>query len=137
MAQEDVEVVLAQFEATNARDFPRAMSFYAEDVELVVAPSAFLRSGTFRGVDAVGRFFGDWFATFEPGYRFDVEEARDLGDVVLLVASHRGRGRTSGVEVHGRTAYLYRVRDGRIVRGELFGSRADALAASGRSEPGQ
>jgi ketosteroid isomerase-like protein len=103
MSQENVEVVCDQFAATNERDFPRAMSHYAEDVELVVDPEAFLDAGTFKGRHAIGQWFGNWFATFEPGYHFDVEEARDLGDVVLLVASHHGRGRNSGVEVHGRT----------------------------------
>jgi ketosteroid isomerase-like protein len=131
MSQENVEVVLDQFAATNERDFPRAMTHYAEGVELVVAPNAFLERGTFRGRDAVGRWFGNWFATFEPGYRFDIEEARDLGDVVLLIASHRGRGRTSGAEVQGRNGYLYTVRDGKIVRAELYASRAEAVAAAG------
>jgi ketosteroid isomerase-like protein len=134
MSQKSVDIVLAQYEATNARDFSRAMSYYAEDVELVVDPEASLERGTFRGREAVGRWFGNWLSTFEPGYHFDVTEARDLGDVVLLVASTRGRGRTSGAEVHGEVAYLYEVRDGKIVRGELFSDRAAALdAARGRT----
>jgi ketosteroid isomerase-like protein len=131
MSQENVEVVRDQFAATNERDFERAMSHYAEDVELVVHPEAFLEGGTFIGRDAVGQWFADWFTTFEPGYRFEIEEARDLTDVVLLVASHHGRGRASGVEVHGQTGYLYTVRDGKIVRAELYPSRAEALAAAG------
>ncbi len=36
MSQENVDVVCDQFAATNERDFERAMSYYAEDVELVV-----------------------------------------------------------------------------------------------------
>jgi ketosteroid isomerase-like protein len=129
LSRANLEIVLDQFAATNDRDFERAMSFYAEDVDLVVDADAFLQGGTFSGREAVGRWFGDWFATFEPDYRFEVEEARDLGDVVFLDASHRGRGRTSGVEVHGRTGYLYTVRDGKIVRAELFATPAAALAA--------
>ena len=134
MSQENVEVVRDQFAATNERDFPRAMSHYAEDVELVVDPDAFLERGTFKGRDAVGRWFANWFTTFEPGYHFDIEEARDLGDVVLLVASHHGRGRASGVEVHGQTGYLYRLRGGKIVRVELYPGRAEALEAAGLRE---
>jgi ketosteroid isomerase-like protein len=136
VSQDDLETVLAQFAATNERDFPRAMSHYAGDVELVVHPDAFLQGGTFRGRDAVGRWFGDWFATFEPGYRFEIEDARDLGDVVFLDATHQGRGRNSGVEVHGRTGYLYTVREGKIVRAELFPSPAEALEAAGVGEQG-
>jgi ketosteroid isomerase-like protein len=128
----DVQVVRDQFAATNDRDFARAMSLYAEDVELEVDREAFLESGTFSGRRAVGRWFGDWFATFEPGYRFEIEEVRDLGGVIFLAASHRGRGRGSGVEVGGRTGYLYWVRDGEIVRVELHASPAAALAAAER-----
>ena len=134
MSKENVDVVLDQFAATNERDFPRAMSHYAEDVELVVHPDAFLQSGTFTGRDAVGEWFGDWFRTFEPGYHFEIEEARDLGDVVFLNASHRGHGRTSGAEVHGQTGYLYTVRDGKIARVELYANPAAALQATGLSD---
>src|SRR5688500_10898739 len=75
MSQENVAVVCGQFAATNERDFPRAMSHYAEDVELVVDPDAFLERGTFKGRHAVGQWFANWFRTFEPGYHFDIEEA--------------------------------------------------------------
>jgi ketosteroid isomerase-like protein len=134
MSQENVEIVLDQIAATNQRDFPRAMDHYAEDVQLVVDPAAFLEGGTFTGRDAVGEWFGNWFATFEPGYHFDIEEARDLGGVVLLVASHHGRGRSSGAEVRGQTGYLYTVRRGKIARVELYRNRAEALEAAGLSE---
>ena len=134
MSQENVQIVLDQFEAVNERDFPRAMSLYAEDVELVIDRDAFLESGTFRGREAVGRWFGNWFATFEPGYHFDFDETRDLGDVVLVIASHRGRGRTSGVRVSGQTGYVYTVHEGKIVRAELYASGAEAIEAAGLTE---
>ena len=129
-----MEIVRDHYAATNERDFPRAMSHYAEDVELVVHPDAFLERGTFKGRHAVGQWFANWLTTFEPGYHFDIEEARDLGDVVLLVASHHGRGRASGVEVHGQTGYLYRLRGGKIVRAELYPGRAEALEAAALRE---
>src|SRR5436305_590024 len=119
MSLENVDVVHHQFAAVNERDFPRAMSHYADDVELTVDPAGFLEGGTFKGRDAVGDWFGSWFATFDRDYHFDIEETRDLGDVVFLVASHHGRGRASGAEVHGQTGYLYFVRDGKIARVEL------------------
>ena len=36
MSQENLEIVLDQYAATDERDFRRAMSHYAEDVEMVV-----------------------------------------------------------------------------------------------------
>ena len=131
MSREDVEVVLDQFAAVNERDFPRAMSHYAEDVVLTVHPQAMLETGGAAGRDAVGKWFGNWFSTFEPGFHFEIEEARALGGKVLLVAGLRGRGRASGIEVQGRLGYLYTVRDGKIAGVEIYPSRATALEAAG------
>ena len=130
MSKGDVDVVRDQFAAVNERDFPRAMSLYAEDVVLVVDPG-FLESGTYEGREAVGKWFGDWFRTFEPDYRFEIEETRDLGDVVYLDASHGGRGRGSGIAVEGRMGYLYTVRDGKVARAELYRTPAEAREAAG------
>ena len=72
MSQENVEIVLDQYAATNERDFERVMSHYAEDVELVAREPWTIQSGRFKGREAVGRWFGDWFATFGRDARFDV-----------------------------------------------------------------
>jgi ketosteroid isomerase-like protein len=136
MSQENVEVVRDQFAATNERDFPRAMGHYAQEVELVVHPDAFLEAGEFKGRDAVGEWFANWFSTYRRDYHFDIEETRDVGDLVLLFANHHGRGRTSGAEVHGQTGYVYRLRGGKIVRVELYAGRAEALEAAGLTDPG-
>jgi ketosteroid isomerase-like protein len=123
----DADVVREQFNAVNSRDFERAMSLYDEDVVLVVHEDAFLEAGTFKGRRAVGEYFGNWFAIFEPGYSFEIHEAREIGGRVYLDATHRGRGRSSGVDVVGRTGYLYTVRDGKITHAELFLTPAEAL----------
>jgi ketosteroid isomerase-like protein len=131
MSQADVEVVLAQYQATNQGDFPRAMSYYDEAVELV-ASGGWLESGVFKGRDAVGRWFGGWLSTFDRGARFDVTEARELSDGrVLVVAEHHARGRASGAEVHGTLVWVYRVREGKITHVEGFSSREDALRSTG------
>lgn len=131
MSQENVDVVRDQFAAVNERDFPRAMGYYADDVELDVGPDVFLSAGTFKGRKAVGQYFGDWFATFKRDYRFDINETRGGGDLVYVSATHHGRGRISGVEAQLETGYLYTVRGGKIVRVELFSTPAAALDASG------
>jgi ketosteroid isomerase-like protein len=133
MSEENVRTVRDHFAATNEGDFALAMRYYADDVELVVPGHAFLENGTFQGKEAVGRWFGDWFRTFRRGYHFDLEEARDLGDVVLVVARHGGRGKSSGAEVRATMGYLYGIREGQIVRVELYPGRSEALEAAGLS----
>jgi len=133
MSQENVQVVLDQYAATNERDFERVMSYYADHVELI-AREPWLKAGLYRGREAVGNFFGDWLSTFDRDARFDVTEARELENgVVLIVADHHARGRGSGVEVRGTVIWVYRLRDGKITRVEGFASREEALEAAGRS----
>jgi ketosteroid isomerase-like protein len=130
-----VEIVVGQFEAVNARDFAAAMEAYAEDVDLIArGPLGEMVGRAATGKQAVGEWFGDWFRQFEPGYRFQIEDARSSGDRVFLVATHGGRGRASGAPVEGETAYVYTVRDGKISRVELFADRDEALEAAGLSE---
>jgi ketosteroid isomerase-like protein len=131
MSQENVEIVRDQYAATNERDFTRAMSHYAEDVEMVVHHG--LRGGVFKGRRAVGDWFGDWFATFDRDARFDIEEIIDLDESsVLLVANHYASGRKSGVEVRDEVVWLYRFGGGKITDVDGYESRAQALEALGR-----
>jgi uncharacterized protein len=126
---DDAELVRQHFEGVNRRDWAAVMDAYGDGVVLVVGPSVAPDSGTFEGRDAVGAWFGEWFAAFGQDYRFDVEELSMFGERVLAVARHFGTGRASGVAVDQTTANLYTLRAGKIMRVELFASREDALAA--------
>jgi ketosteroid isomerase-like protein len=111
-----MEVIRDQYAAVNERDWERAMSHYAEDVELVV-PGSGLQTGTFTGREAVGNWFGDWMATFDYDLHFEITELIELRDGSLLVfADHRARGKGSGVEVEAPIAWRYWLRDGKVVR---------------------
>jgi ketosteroid isomerase-like protein len=117
MALSDIEVIRDQYVASNERDFERAMSHYADDVVLVVVDGP--TSGTFEGVKAVGAWFGDWFATFHPQSQFEVTElSKRDDDQVLLVADMHAIGRGSGIEIVGEVIWLYRLREGKIIRVE-------------------
>ena len=122
MGKSDLDVIRDHYAATNERDFARAMSHYAEDVVLTVSEElAFAYTGTFRGKEAVGEFFGDWFRSFDSGLYFEITELTELeGGSILLVADVHVRGRTSGIELTQAVIWAYRVRDGRIVGVEGF-----------------
>jgi len=107
------------------------MEHYADEVTLIIGDDNQPNPGTYEGKEAVGEWFGDWFRTFDTDYRFELQEARDLGGgLVFLFASHGGSGRLSGAEVHGENAYLYRVNGGKITRVGFFATRDDALGAA-------
>jgi ketosteroid isomerase-like protein len=134
VSQDAVEVLREQFAATNERDFARAMSYYADDVVLVVE-EGFLNTGTFEGKQAVGDWFGDWFRAFGSDYRFEIEEIRELEPgLVFITATYGGSGRSSGVVVRDQRAYLYRVGDGLITRAQIFLAAKAALEAASLPE---
>jgi hypothetical protein len=56
-------------------------------------------------------------------------EGREVGERVLVVGSHHGRGRTSGVGVVWSIPYRYAVRDGNIARVECYRDRTAPLKA--------
>jgi len=135
VSDQDIDVVRKQFAACNERDWGRAMDLYANDVVLTASAEAGPNPGIYEGKEAVGEWFGDWFRAFDRDYRFEIEEARELEDgLVFLFATHSGHGRLSGAAVHGRNGYLYRVRDGKIVRVGFFATGEDALDASSLPE---
>ena len=130
MSEQDVEVVRGVFAAVNERDFARARAGHADDVVLVIR-EGFLNQGTFEGHQGLIEWFGDWFRAFGSDYRFEIVEARELSEgLVLLLATHGGTGRSSGAEVRSENAYLYRVEGGKITRVQLFPTRDQALEAA-------
>jgi ketosteroid isomerase-like protein len=132
--QDAVEVLREQFAATNERDFARAMTFYSDDVVLVVE-DGFLNTGTFEGKEAVGEWYGDWFRAFGTDYRFEIEEVRELRPgLVFMTASYGGSGRSSGVQVRDRRSYLYRVDQGKIRRIQFFLTSQAAMEAASLPE---
>jgi ketosteroid isomerase-like protein len=134
VSQQDFDLLRDQFAAVNERDWGRAMTYFADDVVLVIR-EGFLNEGVHEGKAAVGEWFGDWFRAFGRDYRFEITEARDLGrGLVFLYATHGGTGRASGAEVRGENAYLYRVNGGKVTRGELFTTRDEALEAASLPE---
>ena len=66
-------------------------------------------------------------------YRSEAEEYRELDDGVLVLTYASGRGRTSGVEIAGQRANLFRVRDGKVKSLVVYWDRERALADVGLS----
>jgi ketosteroid isomerase-like protein len=134
VSQDPVDVLRQQFAATNERDFARAMTYYADDVVLVVE-EGFLNTGTFEGKEAVGEWYGDWFRAFGADYRFEIEEIRELRPgLVFMTARYGGSGRASGAQVTDRRSYLYRVADGKISRIQFFLTSESAIEAASLPE---
>jgi uncharacterized protein len=69
-----------------------------------------------------------WLSGWEY-WRAEAEEFLDFGDYVVVLAIYRGRGKGSGVEISQLGAHVFKLRDGKVVRLEIFASREKALAS--------
>ena len=116
-------------DAVNRRDFEAALNAYAEDAVCIAHLG--IRSGTFKGREAVGRWFGEGLSAFGEDWHSDVEEVRESGDAVLLVMRNSGSGRSSGAPASERLSYVFTLKANKIAQVEVFESRTEALKAVG------
>jgi ketosteroid isomerase-like protein len=128
MSAQAVEVVRRMYEAWHAGDAEGALSCFHPEV--VVDPRPRMDSGIVHGREELVRIIGEWVGEFDD-WREEIDEIRDLGSQVYVVATQRGRGKGSGIEIETRYALLYEVQAGQITRMTMFHEPAEALAAAG------
>ena len=130
MSQENVEMVRRGFEAFNRGDLEGVAAEFAPDFEYVASGTIPGVGGVYRGPEGYRRFQEAFWAEFADG-RAEINELIEAGDQVLVSATVRGRGKQSGVEASWDFWQLWTVQDGKVVRGQAFISRAEALEAAG------
>jgi len=77
----------------------------------------------------------DWLEPWE-SYRVEIEDARDMGNRVLVFSRDFGKRPGQDTEVELKASAVWTVREGRVARAEFFALRADAVRAAGREETG-
>jgi ketosteroid isomerase-like protein len=137
MSQEAVERIRRGYDAFNQGNLADAVKGFHPDIEWRVSlelPDA-PADETYRGREAVVRFWQSWRTTFED-FRIELKETIDAGNKVIVFAAARGRGAGSGADVETATfPQVWTIGgDGRPVRVEMFQNRAAALKAAGLSE---
>jgi ketosteroid isomerase-like protein len=88
-------------------------------------------AGVYRGHDGVRDWTADFSSAFE-SFALEPQEYIDGGDgKVVLVVRLSARGKASGVSVERLDGMVWTIRDGKTVRLDYYGSRAEALEAAG------
>jgi ketosteroid isomerase-like protein len=131
MSRENVEIVGRMLDAFHRGDAEGAFALMDSDVvaDFPIRPD----SGLARGRMEVSAMVTDWVATFDE-FEETTDEIRDLGDRVLVIATQRGRGKGSGVEVEQQYAWIYELRGSRITRLTAYKDAAAALKAADLSK---
>jgi uncharacterized protein len=127
MRDEDLQAVLASYEALNRGDIDGTVAALASDAEWHESP-ALPDAGVFRGRDAVRAFLEQFLESWQDLHQ-EIEDVVVEGDRAALMIHLEARGRGSGVEVDARYAHVWTVRDGAGVRVDAYDDREAALRA--------
>jgi ketosteroid isomerase-like protein len=66
--------------------------------------------------------------------RAEAEEFIDAGEAVVVPVRMSGLGRASGAKLELRLAHLWVLRNGKVIRGEVYRTTEEALEAAGVRE---
>jgi ketosteroid isomerase-like protein len=132
MSAENVEVVRRALAAMDRR-LERVVEFWAPDIDWRAIEGAPDDIGVFQGHEAMRRYYGQWYETFE-NIDSQTEELIDGGEHVVAILRVVGQMKGSDAKIDMRLGIVYTVKDGLIVRGREYASREEALAAAGLAE---
>ena len=126
-------MVRRRVDAYNRGDVEAVVTDFASDFEYV--PSGTLPGGrdVHQGPEGYTRFIG-WLRDEFEDARLDPNDVIDAGDRVLASVTIRGRGRQSGAATSWDLWEVWTIRDGRVVRGQAFTGKDEALEAAGLRE---
>lgn len=127
-----MEIVRRLIEAWDRGDYSAALESIDPDIEVNVAYQADI-DGTYRGHAGLAEMLGVFWTEFE-GPRIEIEEAIPAGSDVVVGVRFSGRGKRSGVEVDAPAWHVWRLREGKAARWQLFRTKQEALEAAGLSE---
>lgn len=132
MSRENVEVVRRLLTAIGERDLVTLRDLTHPLVEWQ-SFFAIGEGGAYRGHDAIPQYLHDMEEAFE-WLRPDVSDLLDVGDLIIGVGRVCYRGKESGIETDSPAGWVFRLRNGQVVRFRAFKDPERALEAVGLRE---
>ena len=133
MSQENKDQVREAVDAFNRRDLDAYLALMEPDVELTPYERAVEGLGPYSGHTGVRTWWQESLAVL-PDLRAELDELRDVGDMVFARGRLRGTGAQSGAPIERTLWMAVEVRDRKAVSWHTFASQAEALKAVGLAE---
>jgi uncharacterized protein len=129
MAPGNVELIRPIYEEWSRGNWKPSFDVYHPEME-------WGWSDEFPGLDGVFEDRRDpnprlrtWLSGWEH-WRAEAEDYLEFGNHVVVLAGYYGRGKGSGVEIHQQGAHVFELRDGKVVRLEIFATRERAIESA-------
>jgi ketosteroid isomerase-like protein len=134
MSQENVEVVRRIWAALN-EDPPRVLVDLFDEEAEIRNPSEFPLQGPFHGHEGVRVWAREVWEVFDRVHH-EVEEVIDVGDGATVISVQRTQGQTRHMQIDTDTqwAAVFTLRGGKILRGQGYMRKDEALQAAGLRE---
>jgi ketosteroid isomerase-like protein len=130
MSRTNIEALKPIYEEWGRGNWAPRFDVYGDDMEWGWSDEFPGMQGMARDPETRSRRLREWLSPWEE-WRCEAEDYVAGGDVVVVLTRYTGRGKESGVDVDTRGAHLWTLRDGKVIRLEVFSSRARALEAAG------
>ena len=133
MSRENVETVRRAYEAWEADDLDAFLAELHADIEWrpSIEPALEGKATTYKGHDGARRGWAEYRGEAFGRLAAQVEEIRDLGDSVLVLARFTVSGRRSQIDLDRELGELVTFRDGKIATVHDYLSHGEALEAAG------
>ncbi len=132
MSQANVQALRSAYEAISRGDWDAVIELAEPDFELV-PPSQSPNSAPLRGVEETGAWFADQQETVGD-LSIEVEKLIEVEALIVAFIRLRIRPHGADAELELRIAHLWTLREGRLIRCEVFPEREKALEAAGIEE---
>ena len=132
MSQENVEIAHRVLDAQARGDIEAMLEDMTDDV-VVDASRRVLDPIVLEGHDGFRRFMA-FLREAWSNQHLEPEDLIDAGENVVIPVKLVSTGRSSGLTVHARAAWVATLRGDQIARLTVYQSRAEALEAVGLSE---
>ena len=130
MSQKNVEVVRRVWETWERGDLTGWLDLISGDL---VTRRVGLDNATFHGKEGFLEQASEWIEGFAE-WSVAAEEFLDAGDQVVVRNQQTARGDASGVPIEMGFWFVHTVRQGKIVRVDMFVNEREALKAAGLLE---
>jgi ketosteroid isomerase-like protein len=133
MSQENVKIVRRSHEAFERGDIPGTLDSADPDLITHRAPPQ-PDAGTWHGPEGILQALAGWMEGFDE-FEARTEEFIDANDHQVIARSHqRALGRESRVPVEADFWLVHTIRHRKVVRLDIYASKAEALEAVGLRE---
>jgi ketosteroid isomerase-like protein len=129
-----LELIRAVFEAWGRGDVEEPFREHFEPTARLDLSEHIFNPAVYEGYDDIARQRRDVSDVWDH-FQIEVEQFFEGKDVVVVYTHEHGRGKGSGVEVDRDTAFLFRLREGKICEVRGYRDRERALVDAGFAGP--